>query len=110
MLFGGSRISFGRYLMWNKHSNFEQATRSPPLFMPQDQKPGKFTLAEFIISSQHLQFSKYPVPNNLDGLSLLPLMTGSAQSIKKYAISQYQNHIMGYSLGHRLLLHFGLIN
>ena len=101
VIWGDHGYHLGDHLMWNKHSNFEQATRSPLIiYAPQDQKPRKvYSPTEFIdIFPTLTNLANIPVPNNLDGLSLLPLMTGSAQSIKKYAISQYpRNHIMGYS-------------
>ena len=42
VIWGDHGYHLGDHLMWNKHSNFEQATRSPLIiYAPQDQKPRK---------------------------------------------------------------------
>ena len=101
VIWGDHGYHLGDHRLWNKHSNFEQATRSPLIiYAPQDQTPRKvYSPTEFVdIFPTLCELANIPLHSGLDGQSLLPLMDGSAKSVKEYAVSQYpRNQNMGYS-------------
>ena len=101
VVWGDHGYHFGDHRLWNKHSNFEQATRSPLIiYAPQDQRPRKvYSPTEFVdVFPTLCELANIPLLSGLDGRSLLPLMDGSVQSVKEYAVSQYpRNQNMGYS-------------
>lgn len=103
ILWGDHGWHFGDHSLWNKHSTFEQATRTPLVISIPGQKekilynhPTEFvdvypTLAEL---------AQIKTPQGLDGKSLVPALKGVQTPIKDFAISQYprkDNH-MGYAL------------
>jgi GH35 family endo-1,4-beta-xylanase len=87
--------------MWNKHSNFEQATRSPLIIYNPNTKSAQKVMSptEFVDVFPTLsEMANLPQPSDIDGVSLMPLMLGSNQSVKEFAVSQYpRNNKMGYS-------------
>ncbi len=102
VLWGDHGWHLGDHGLWNKHTNFEQATHAPLIIY--DPEIGHSTVkhpVEFIdIFPTICEGSSIPVPSNLDGESLLPLMRGEKQSAKThYAVSQFpRENKMGYSL------------
>lgn len=106
----------GDHNLWNKHSNFEQATRVPLIIAAPGLKPGHAgTLAEFVdIYPTLCDLSGIPAPTDIDGQSLVPAMEDKNSDIHVYAVSQYprslskqemkekkaytSRKIMGYSL------------
>jgi arylsulfatase A-like enzyme len=88
--------------LWCKHSNFEQATRSPLIFssptIPGFQKTD--APVEFVdIFPTLCDLVGVPVPEHLDGVSLVPLMRNPASSVKEVAVSQWP---AGQSTGYAL--------
>jgi arylsulfatase A-like enzyme len=102
VLWGDHGWHLGDHGIWCKHSNFEQATRSPLIFSGKGFKP--------LINSSPTEFLDiYPtlcdlagirIPENLDGTSLKPIIEGKADRVKDFAISQYPrgDNRMGYSI------------
>jgi GH35 family endo-1,4-beta-xylanase len=91
----------GDHSLWNKHSNFEQATRSPlMIYVPDGNKTVKVSSpTEFVDLFPTLcELSGLSVPENLDGKSLVPLINQSNNVVKKYAVSQWhKGKVTGYS-------------
>ena len=91
----------GDHSLWNKHSNFEQATRSPlMIYVPDGNKTVKVSSpTEFVDLFPTLcELSGVPIPENLDGKSLVPFINQSNNFEKKYAVSQWhKGKVTGYS-------------
>ena len=108
VIWGDHGWHLGDHSLWNKHSNFEQATHVP-LFI---KVPGvingkKYSHpAEFVdIFPTLCDLTGLKTPSDLDGVSLLPALKGSDIPVKAFAISQYprasksgSRDVMGYSL------------
>jgi len=101
VVWGDHGWHLGDHSMWNKHSNFEQATRSPLIvYSPFINKPVYVSSpTEFVdIFPTLCEMAHLEVPKNLDGKSLLPLITDQVTSVKKYAVSQWpRGKDTGYS-------------
>ncbi len=103
VLWGDHGWHLGDNGLWCKHSNFERATRSPLIFrVPGAAKAGAKVdaLVEFVdIYPTLCQLCDLPIPEGLEGLSLVPLMEQPQQPWKKAAFSQYpRGKVMGYSM------------
>ncbi len=114
VLWGDHGWHLGDHDLWEKHTNFEQATRAPLIFAAPKMKPGKTTSP-----SEHVDIfpticalAGVPLPAWLAGKSLVPVMKNNKASVKKFSVSQYprklpkdemkklgyaNNKIMGYS-------------
>lgn len=106
----------GDHNLWNKHSNFEHATRVPLIIAAPGLNSGHAgTLAEFVdIYPTLCELSGIHIPADIDGKSLVPAMKDKKTDIHVYAVSQYprslskedmknkdgfgSRDIMGYSL------------
>jgi arylsulfatase A-like enzyme len=101
VVWGDHGWHLGDHGLWNKHSNFEQATRSPLIiYDPRVEKPIKIASpTEFVDLFPTLcDALGLEIPGNLDGVSLLPLVKGEQLSAKPFAVSQYKNsNKTGYS-------------
>ena len=94
VLWGDHGWHLGDHGLWNKHSNFEQATRSPLLILdPRVNKKIQIdSPTEFVDVFPTLCATiGLPIPNNLDGKNLMPLVKGDQLSIKPFAVSQWTN-------------------
>ena len=91
VLWGDHGWHLGDHDMWNKHSNFEQATRSPLIIAAPGIKSGKTdALSEHLdIFPTICDLAGVAVPAHLQGKSLKPVMAGSKSIVKDYAVSQY---------------------
>lgn len=115
VLWGDHGWHLGDHNLWCKHSNFEQATRTPLIFSAPGIKPSVTkSLSEFVdVFPTLCELSDIPVLAHLEGKSLVPLMRNPDASVKDFAISQYPRSanamesqrlvegsakIMGYSL------------
>ena len=101
VIWGDHGFHLGDHRLWNKHSNFEQATRSPLIiYNPKTRAAQKIiSPTEFVdIFPTLTEMAQIAPPSNVDGTSLLPMMMGQQQSVKEFAVSQYpRNQKMGYS-------------
>ena len=115
VLWGDHGWHLGDHDLWEKHTNFEQATRSPLMIAAPGFKPGKTSS-----QSEHLDIfpticnlAGVPIPKQLQGKSLKPLMLNNKTTVKDFSVSQYprklqkeevkkmgydDNKIMGYSI------------
>lgn len=103
ILWGDHGWHLGDHRLWNKHSNFEQATRSPMIIVDPSQKTVKHvnSVTEFVdIYPTLADLAGIPVPTEgLSGKSLKPLLDGSEETIKDYAMTQIaRGKVNGYSL------------
>jgi len=100
VVWGDHGWHLGDHSMWTKHSNFEQATRSPLIiYIPGNTKGLKIdSPTEFVdIFPTLCDLAALETPENLQGKSLYPLFSGEKFS-KKYAVSEMRRgKIMGYS-------------
>lgn len=106
VLWGDHGWHLGDHSIWCKHTNFEQATRSPLIIVsPQVGRKNNKTNSpvEFVdVYPTLCELAGLPVPAGLHGASLTPLMNDPAASVKSTAVSQYPRHVkdgevMGYS-------------
>ncbi len=103
VLWGDHGWQLGEHGLWCKHTNFEVACRSPLIFSaPGQKRPGAKTdaLAEFVdIYPTLCELCALPVPEGLEGTSLVPVMQEPDRPWKKAAFSQYpRSRVMGYSM------------
>jgi len=103
VLWGDHGWHLGDHGLWNKHTNFEQATHSLLIMSIPGEKTGirPVTLAEFTdIFPTLCDLVNVPKPGYLDGKSLVPAIRNPEFRVRKYALSQYPRgrNIMGYSL------------
>lgn len=103
VLWGDHGWHLGDHGIWCKHSNFEQATHSPLIFSAPNTKSEikNSSPVEFVdIYPTLCDLAGIEIPAFTDGKSLKPIMTGNAEKVKDFAISQYPrgNNRMGYSL------------
>lgn len=103
VLWGDHGWHLGDHNLWCKHTNFEQATRSPLIFSSSTMKEkGKTTSTptEFVdIFPTLCELSGLKIPSHLQGLSLVPILNDSSKTVKKAAVSQFHrgDKIMGYA-------------
>ncbi len=106
VLWGDHGWHLGDHLMWCKHSNFEQATRAPLIIVAPGYQCGQKvkTISEFVdVFPTLCELTHLPVPDNLDGKSLVPVLKNPKLEIKKYAISQFHRNtgkmnVEGYAI------------
>ncbi len=106
VLWGDHGWHLGDHDLWEKHTNFEQATRSPLIIAAPGFKPGK-TMSQ----SEHLDIfpticnlAGVPIPGQLQGKSLKPIMQNNKATVKDFSVSQYPRKLnkeemkkMGYA-------------
>jgi arylsulfatase A-like enzyme len=109
VVWGDHGWQLGDHGLWHKHTNFELATRSPLLISAPGAKGAGQTCAapvEFVdIYPTLADLCGLPVPADLDGASLKPLLDNPAAGQGRVAISQYPRGgaqtggrpLMGYS-------------
>lgn len=97
VLWGDHGWHLGDHDMWGKHTNFEQATRSPLIFAAPGLKSGKTkSLSEHVdVFPTVCDLTNVPIPTFLQGKSLKPLMMNNKSSIMEYAVSQYPRKLKG---------------
>lgn len=106
-LWGDHGWHLGDHSMWCKHSNFEQAVRVPLIIsVPNMKAKGKTTnsVVGFIdVFPTLCQLADLPIPKQLQGLSLVPILNDPEASVKEVQMSQYPRYYerkkyMGYTL------------
>ncbi len=104
VLWGDHGWHLGDHGLWNKHTNFEQATHTLLMMSIPGKKAGIKPVAtcEFVDLFPTLcELAKIPVPKYLDGVSLVPAIDQPDAEVKDYAMSQYPREngaVMGYSI------------
>ena len=101
VLWGDHGWHLGDHLMWCKHTNFEQATRAPLIITMPGFSGGQVaqTVSEFVdVFPTLCELAGLPVPDDLDGVSLVPALEDPAVEIKPYAVSQYNRSHAGQKL------------
>ena len=102
VLIGDHGWHLGDHGMWNKHSNFEQATRTPMIIMSPKGKKGikNSSPVELIdVFPTMCEITKLETPKHLHGKSLNPIVKGKKNKVKNVAMSQYpRNGKMGYAV------------
>jgi GH35 family endo-1,4-beta-xylanase len=94
VIWGDHGWHLGDHGLWNKHSNFEQATRSPLIiFDPRINTKVKIeSPTEFVdVFPTLCAATGLQIPKNLDGTNLMPLVKGEQVSVKPFAVSQWTN-------------------
>lgn len=103
ILWGDHGFHLGDHGLWTKHTNFEQAVRSPMIISaPQGFSANKNNIpTEFVdIFPTLCELTNLDVPAHLPGKSLVPLMKDPNASLRFAALSQYPRggRRMGYTL------------
>jgi arylsulfatase A-like enzyme len=104
ILWGDHGYHLGDHGLWNKHTNFENATRAPLLIsVPGQKHAGRRTsaLTEFVdIYPSLCELCGVSVPDTLEGTSFRPLLENPDRRWKKAAFSQYPRAkgVMGHSM------------
>ncbi len=101
VIWGDHGWHLGDHSMWNKHSAFEQATRSPMMiYVPGVHKGIQVNSpTEFVdIFPTLCELTNLEIPTILDGKSLASIVEGKSTSVKNYAVSQQpRGKRIGYS-------------
>jgi arylsulfatase A-like enzyme len=115
VLWGDHGWHLGDHNLWCKHTNFEQATRTPLIISSPKVKSSKTnSTTEFVdIFPTLCALAGLEIPTNLAGKSLVSVMKKPATIVKEYAVSQYprsnggtetersgyaDSKVMGYSI------------
>ena len=103
VLLGDHGYQIGEHDMWcKKHTNFEMATRAPLIISAPGQQRGVKTssLTELIdIYPTIAELANLHPPDDLDGLSLMPLLQNPELNLKAHAKSSYPR---GPGIGHSI--------
>lgn len=102
VLIGDHGWHLGDHGLWNKHSNFEQATRTPIMVLTPNRNKGIINSSpvELIDAFPTIcELSNIKTPGHLQGTSLVPIINNQQSKVKEIAISQYPRHgaKMGYA-------------
>jgi len=103
VLWGDHGWHLGEHGLWCKHTNFEVATRAPLIISAAGRRfAGVKTnvLAEFVdIYPTLCDLAGLPIPDGLEGTSLLPAMEHPDRPVQQAAFSQYpRKQLMGHSM------------
>jgi len=106
VLWGDHGWHLGDHGMWCKHTNYEQATRSPLIIAKRatggkgakSESPAEFT----DIYPTLCELAGISKPKVLEGVSLVPVLDDPAASVREVAVSQYprgggKSELMGYA-------------
>ncbi|GAB3222670.1 sulfatase [Spirosoma arcticum] len=104
VLWGDHGWHLGDHAMWCKHTNFEQATRSPLIITAPGFQGNQQTesLTEFVdVFPTLCALTGLKTPDALPGKSLVSVLKKPATGVKTYAVSQYprsNDKVMGYAI------------
>ncbi len=95
ILWGDHGWHLGDHDLWCKHSNFEQATKTPMVISAPGLPPGKtWSVTEFVdIFPTLCNLAGVSVPEHLHGKSLAGIMKNTSESVKDFAVSQYPRQL-----------------
>ena len=96
-------FKLGEHSLWHKHTNFELDCRVPFMISAPGYRKGKRTgsLVELLdIYPTLCDLAGLPIPTNLEGTSLLPILENPKNTVRSFARSQYPrgSNIMGYTI------------
>ena len=106
VLWGDHGWHLGDHGIWCKHTNYEQATRSPLIIAPRavgGKEEESASPVEFIdIYPTLCDLAGLPKPTQLQGVSLVPILEDPSAKVKDIAVSQYprgqgSSELMGYA-------------
>jgi len=106
-LWGDHGWHLGDHSQWCKHTNFEQASRAPLIIAAPGQKTKgarSESPSEFVdIFPTLCELAGLPIPDCLEGKSLVPILNNPQAMVREAAMGQYPRRIngrpaMGYSL------------
>jgi len=91
VLWGDHGWHLGDHDLWEKHTTFEQANRSPLIIAAPGMKPGQTnSLSEHVdIFPTLCDLAGVPIPTFLAGKSLVPVLQNKATEVKDFSMSQY---------------------
>ena len=104
VLWGDHGWHLGDHGLWNKHTNFENATHTLLMMSVPGTKSGirPVTLCEFTdVYPTLCELIKVPAPKYLDGISLASAIYHPESQLREYAFSQYPREggkVMGYTI------------
>jgi len=103
VLFGDHGFKLGEHDEWGKHTNFEIDVRSPLIVSVPFQEKGRTSdaLVEFVdIYPTLVELCELPVPDHLEGKSLIPVLIYGNTDHREFAISRYprDENILGHSI------------
>lgn len=103
ILWGDHGWKLGEYSQWSKHTNFELDTHVPMIIADPDHPKGVRVnaLTEFVdIYPTLSELCGLPLPQGLEGTSVVPLLENPKKKWKNAAFSQYPRpkNMMGYSM------------
>lgn len=105
LLWGDHGFHLGEHGHWGKVTNYEESTRSPLIISAPGLKPVARTeaLTEFLdVYPTLCELAGLPVPDHVQGKSLVPLMRGETEKLHEAAISQIsrgaKKGVMGWTL------------
>jgi arylsulfatase A-like enzyme len=115
VLWGDHGWHLGDHNLWCKHSNFEEATHAPLFISGPGIKSNKTkSFSEHVdVFPTICDLAGVPIPAQLQGKSLKPVMINPESTVKEYAVSQYPRssaaeesdrlgyadaNVMGYSI------------
>lgn len=104
VLWGDHGYQLGDHTMWAKHTNYETSVRVPLIVSLPKQRAAKARqLAELVdVFPTLCEAAGLPIPQNLAGESLLPIVRDVNAKGQSAAFSQYprgpQDAVMGYSI------------
>lgn len=92
VLYGDHGYHLGDHGLWNKMTNFEQATHVPLMIAAPGMKKGvkSDAMVEFLdVFPTLAELTGTPHPQQLDGVSLVPVLKNPKAKVKDYIMSQY---------------------
>jgi len=96
-------FKLGEHSLWHKHTNFELDCRVPFMISAPGYRKGERSgsLVELLdIYPTLCDLAGLPIPDDLEGESLVPVLENPVTSIREFARSQYPRgkNIMGYAI------------
>ena len=106
-LWGDHGFHLGDQKLWCKHSNFEEAVRSPLIIAaPQAKDKGKSNFSPVGLIDMYptlCDLAGLAMPNHLEGKSLRPILNDAKASVKQVELAQYPRVINGkYAMGYTI--------
>lgn len=102
ILMGDHGWHLGDHGIWNKHTNFEQATRTPLIIHSPEMESSlsNSSPVELLdVFPTVCDLTRLEKPEHLQGTSLMPILKHESDSVKSYALSQYpKKKYMGYAV------------